>query len=284
MAFGALLRRILSKGGTGGFLVQVIPPHHAALACPVPYCISVGTLPVVAIQHIRQLITLSEKREISTSKRLADSLRHSPADGNPQLHVKGSHSAEVRFVQSYSQPPRSAEKPPVGALRRVWTRVAGQVKAFMVGTRSLYKDVKRVWELEKRKGKLVIHRNAPDGMRGETGEKRFPFSREEVQFIITVGFYISTMLLNLGGSTLYYLLSMKVTDVSQSLSAYVHGLCMHAPDHKEGYTEVILLLFCLSRLRGRCGECFQLFSYSGFQFLDTQFPSLRELHYPMCFL
>lgn len=194
MAFGAPLRRILLRGGTGGFFIQATPLHHAALACPVPYCyFSVGMLPVVAMQHMRQHFTFSRIRDTSTSsyrQSLADNLRHSLEGGNPHLYVKSSYNAEVRFVRAYSQSPGNAEKPPDGVLRRVWTRVVGQVKAFMVGTRSLYKDVKRVWELERRKGKLVIHRTAPDGMKGEKEERKFLFSREEVQFILTVSYFL----------------------------------------------------------------------------------------------
>ena len=62
-------------------------------------------------------------------------------------------------------------------------KLVTMIKSFTLGTKSLYYDVKRMRQLQKAHGKLVITEKAP---LTESGRTNYPFKLEEVQFIYQV--------------------------------------------------------------------------------------------------
>ncbi len=91
------------------------------------------------------------------------------------------NKSSVIFVPSHCYSNNSEELSP---MRRGWMRLAGLIKAFMDGTKALYRDVKLMYELRKRSGSLVISQDAPRGV--SPGKVDFPFTRQEVQFMYQV--------------------------------------------------------------------------------------------------
>ncbi len=96
-------------------------------------------------------------------------------------HLNKSSVTVTSFVPSRCYSNNSDELSP---LRRGWMRLAGLIKAFMDGTKALYRDVKLMYELRKRSGSLVISQDAPRGV--SPGKVDFPFTRQEVQFMYQV--------------------------------------------------------------------------------------------------
>ena len=87
----------------------------------------------------------------------------------------------VNFLRRYSSDGNGKQPEQIGMLKRGWRRFAGLISAFAAGTKALYQDVKRIYELRKRSGKYVVSQHAPREV--EPGQLDFPFSREELQFI-----------------------------------------------------------------------------------------------------
>ena len=67
-----------------------------------------------------------------------------------------------------------------GSMSDALKKLGTMIKAFTLGTKNLYYDVKRMRQLQKTHGKLVITNKAP---LSETGFTKCPFKLEEVQFI-----------------------------------------------------------------------------------------------------
>ena len=67
---------------------------------------------------------------------------------------------------------------------RMWTKLATTVRAFMAGTKLLYSDVKLMYELRSKKGKLVISTQIP--RETSPGRLDYKFTRKEIQFLYKV--------------------------------------------------------------------------------------------------
>ena len=184
--------RLVLHGGAGRLLSQVAV-HH--LLPPGLRCFSTVALPAAAsgrrtgprnsLGSIAKFSSFNLGRKSVFSGSLGGQWQHcgSSTDRHPPLCLGPLHGGTLR---AFSQSAGGDARPPEGVARRAWARVATLVKAFMSGTRILYKDIRRALELERRKGKLVLSGAAPAGPAIERGGKGFPFSREEVQFIYTV--------------------------------------------------------------------------------------------------
>lgn len=68
--------------------------------------------------------------------------------------------------------------PEYGAIKRGWMKVSAMIKAFMSGTKALYRDMRKSFDLRVEKGGLKVSTTAPT--------KDFPFSREQLQLIYKV--------------------------------------------------------------------------------------------------
>ncbi len=117
----------------------------------------------------------------------------------PPGPVKGySVSSHVTLLQ----PSRTHSTDPeeLGRLKRGWMKIARLIKAFMDGTKALYKDVRLMYELRKRSGSLVISRHAP--RESASGKVEFPFTWDEVQFMYRVRMQITTATVH-GSTTVF---------------------------------------------------------------------------------
>lgn len=68
--------------------------------------------------------------------------------------------------------------PEYGAIKRGWMKVSAMIKAFMSGTKALYRDMRQSFDLRVKKGGLKVSTTAPT--------KDFPFSRKELRLIYEV--------------------------------------------------------------------------------------------------
>ena len=90
-------------------------------------------------------------------------------------------AASCQMSRHYASNPDAKE---LGPVKRTWLKIARLIKAFMDGTKALYRDTRHMYELQKRSGGLVICKHAPTEL--APGKLDFPFTRKEVQFMYQV--------------------------------------------------------------------------------------------------
>lgn len=111
------------------------------------------------------------------SSRTVNRLQQWAANPNDVLTISKwscmpSNSCRYMTVQSDSQQP--------GLIRKALQSLGTLIKAFTLGTKQLYYDLKRMRQLQTTHGKLIIVNKAP---LSEPGFHACPFKLEEVQFI-----------------------------------------------------------------------------------------------------
>ena len=95
----------------------------------------------------------------------------------PHRTVSSKASRPQRKASHESTDPTSSPQQH-GLIKRGWTKFSRNIKAFMDGSKAVYRDMKRVYQLEVKEGTLKISPTAPT--------EQFPFSREQLQFIYKV--------------------------------------------------------------------------------------------------
>ena len=98
------------------------------------------------------------------------------------------NSLTVGFTQSqikiYSQFRLSSTNPNESFIARGWRKLAVAVRTFMAGSKAVYNDVKRMYELRSKHGNYILVKTAPQEI--APGRTSFPLTRQQLHFTVNV--------------------------------------------------------------------------------------------------
>ena len=138
--------------------------------------LSRSTTRLNSIFHIhRSQVLFYHKAQFNVLGSLINLNERNSAPHNPLVYA--------HFVRGYSE---GTEE--LGRAKRLWMKIGGLMKAFMNGTKALYRDVKRMYQLQTRTGdgSYVISKRAPKEV--APGKLDFALNREELQFVYQVSY------------------------------------------------------------------------------------------------